>query len=435
VLRWVVFCLLLSATALAQESLHAEPVTLKDVLARAERDAYGVLLAKATLDRFDALEDQAIAAYFPKLLAQAQAGFSYDNPRVLPGAPRDDYKSFNAQGSLNLDWTLIDFARDASHGAARARTRAARHARQSAIRQALLAAVELVFRASAASALVEDAALTVERRTSQHDAASALVKAGTRSPLDAQRARIEMISAEFTLKARRSDQQAAFSALAVAMGLSPTRLVQPAPSENTFAGAVSPRRAEQLAYQNRPEVQQLRAVVLSRRKEHSTAIGQRLPTLGVSATGSLSHVSMIDDSEGIDGRQYGGNAIAYLRWSLLDPVIWTQGGVTEAGVLEAQRQLKFVAQTVMAEAVETSFLLQRAKTELDRAEAVLAAGRVTREAQNGRYRAGLASMLELLDAENLEQVARQQRIQAERDYRIASARLWAACGLLKRWAR
>ncbi|HEY6557815.1 MAG TPA: TolC family protein [Polyangiaceae bacterium] len=433
-LRWVVFCLLLSATALAQEPLPAERVTLKDVLARAERDAYGVLLAKATLDRFDALEDQAIAAYFPKLLAQAQAGLAYDNRLVLPNAPRIDSKSFNAQGSLNLDWTLIDFARDASHGAARARTRAARHARKSAIRQALLAAVELFFRASAATALVEDAALTVERRTSQHAAASDLVKAGTRSPLDAQRARIEMISAEYTLKARRSDQQAAFSALAVAMGLSPTRLVQPAPSENTFAGAVSARRAEQLAYQNRPEVQQLRAVVLSRRKEHSTAIGQRLPTVGVSATGSLSYVSVID-GEGIDGSQYGGNAIAYLRWSLLDPVIWTQGGVTEAGVLEAQRQLKLVAQSVMAEAVEAAFLLQRAKTELDRAEAVLAAGRVTREAQNGRYRAGLASLLELLDAENLEQVARQQRILAERDYRIASARLWAACGLLKRWAR
>lgn len=428
------FCLLLSATALAQEPLPAEPVTLKDVLVRAERDAYGVLLAKATLDRFDALEDQAIAAYFPRLVAQAQAGLSYDNPRVPPNAPRDEFKSFNAQGSLNLDWTLIDFARDASHGAARARTRAARHARKNAIRQASLAAVELFFRASAASALVEDAALTVERRTSQHDAAAALVKAGTRSPLDAQRARIEMISAEYTLQARRSDQQAAFSALAVAMGLPPTRLVQPAPSENTFAGPVSPRRAQELAYQNRPEVQQLRAIVLTRRKEHSSAIGQRLPTAGVSATGSLSYVSMIE-GEGIDGRQYGGSAIGYIRWSLIDPVIWTQGSVAEAGVLEAQGQLKLVAQSVMAEAVEASFLLQRAKTELDRAEAVLAAGRVTREAQNGRYRAGLASLLELLDAENLEQLARQQRIQAQRDYRIASARLWAACGLLKRWAR
>ncbi len=433
-LRWIVFCLLLSATALAQEPLPAEAVTLKDVIARAERDAYGVLLAKATLDRFDALEDQAIAAYFPKLVAQAQAGLAYDNRLVLPDAPRIDSKSFNAQGSLNLDWTLIDFARGAAHDAARARTRAARHARKNAVRQALLAAVELFFRAAAASALVEDAALTVERRTSQHDAAADLVKAGTRSPLDAQRARIEMISAEYTLKARRADRLAAFSALAVAMGLPPTRLVQPAPSENTFAGPVSPRRAEQLAYQNRPEVQQLRAGVLSRRKEHSSAIGQRLPTAGVSATGSLSYVSVID-GEGIDGHQYGGNAIGYVRWSLIDPVIWMQGSVTEAGVLEAQRQLKLVAQSVMAEAVEASFLRERAKTELDRAQAVLAAARVTREAQNGRYRAGLASMLELLDAENLEQVARQQRIQAERDYRIASARLWAACGLLKRWAR
>jgi outer membrane protein TolC len=57
----------------------------------------------------------------------------------------------------------------------------------------------------------------------------------------------------------------------------------------------------------------------------------------------------------------------------------------------------------------------------------LRASEVTREVQNGRYRAGVASMLELLDAENLEQQARRRRIEAERDHYLAGARLlWAS---------
>ena len=79
--------------------------------------------------------------------------------------------------------------------------------------------------------------------------------------------------------------------------------------------------------------------------------------------------------------------------------------------------------------------MRHAKILFERAVAVLRAAEVTREAQNGRYRAGVASMLELLDAENLEQQARRQRIEAERDYRIASARLLWAGGRLDALAR
>jgi outer membrane protein TolC len=71
-----------------------------------------------------------------------------------------------------------------------------------------------------------------------------------------------------------------------------------------------------------------------------------------------------------------------------------------------------------------------AKIELERARAVLRASETARDAQNGRYRAGLSSMLELLDAEHLAQQARRSRIEAERDQRLAGARLLWASGRL-----
>jgi outer membrane protein TolC len=77
----------------------------------------------------------------------------------------------------------------------------------------------------------------------------------------------------------------------------------------------------------------------------------------------------------------------------------------------------------------------RAKIDLERAVAVLRASEVARDAQNGRYRAGLASMLELLDAENLAQQSRRASIEAERDHRLAGVRLLWASGRLAALAR
>jgi outer membrane protein TolC len=69
--------------------------------------------------------------------------------------------------------------------------------------------------------------------------------------------------------------------------------------------------------------------------------------------------------------------------------------------------------------VAASHAVLRAKIGLERATAVLRASEVTRDAQNDRYRAGVASLLELLDAENLAQEARRAGIEAERDQQLA----------------
>jgi outer membrane protein len=426
---------LLAPAVRAQTEATPLPISLKEVLRRAEQNAPAVLLASATVARFDAQRKQAQGAYFPALTGQVTSGIYYDNRLVLPDVPRIDSKSLSADGTLNLDWAVLDAARGSSVDSARAQTRAQRHARKAAVRDALLLAAELYIRAQAAVELLRDAQLTVERRSNQYAAASDLVKVGTRSPLDAQRAQVEVVSAEYALATRRYEQLAAFSALAAAMGEPPTRLFQPeGRSMVAFTGTLDARQAQQLAYKNRPEIQSMRAALLARREAHDSAVGARLPTAGIAATGSLSYVSVLS-GQGIDGYQYGGSAVAYLRWSGLDPTVWMQADVTESAILEAKRQLAVTAQGVMSEAVGASYMLQRAKTERDRAEAVLSAARITREAQNGRYRAGLSSLLELLDAESLEQDARERRIVAQRDHAIAGARLWAACGLLSRVAR
>jgi outer membrane protein len=173
----------------------------------------------------------------------------------------------------------------------------------------------------------------------------------------------------------------------------------------------------------------LRSLADARREEHSAAIGARFPVLGVSATGTATYFD-VKSGAGIAGTQYGASAVGYLRWNGLDPAVWFRGGVTDAAATEAEKQLATTAQAITSAAVQASYALERARVDLERAAAVLDIARATRDSQEGRYKSGVASLLDLLDAENIEQEARQRRIEAERDHAIAVARLVAACGLL-----
>jgi outer membrane protein TolC len=285
-------------------------------------------------------------------------------------------------------------------------------------------------RAESALALVEDARLTLERRTSQLEAISGLVRAGLRPSVDATRASIEEVAARYALETREIEVSAAGAALAAAMGMSPTDPLRAAEfDDKVLPPPLAPLPASVLAIERRPEIKQLEATLGARRADHRAAIGARLPTAGVIGQGNLSYASVYDGI-GFEGRTLTGNASAYVRWAALDPAVWRRASVTQRAIEEAQRQLETTLLDVRAEVVDAAYQVQRTRAMLEQATQVLAAAEAARTAQNERYRAGVASLLDLLDAEGIEQTARRQRIEAERDQRIARVRLLAACGAI-----
>jgi outer membrane protein len=250
--------------------------------------------------------------------------------------------------------------------------------------------------------------------------------------VEAERTKVELLSAKYMLAMRESDEAAAFAALGVAIGRPATEPVRPATRSGEFLGVsavVTAERALDLAKKHRPEVQAAVWAIASLREDWSAAILERFPTVGVSASGMASYSEAVS-GYGINGTQYAASAGVYLRWRGLDPIVWLRGSVAEAAKVAGERSLEVTQQQVSAEAVAAFYALQRAKLERERAIEVLLTAGSTREAQNDRYRVGVGSLLELLDAESLEQDARLRRIEAERDEAIASARLLAACGLM-----
>jgi outer membrane protein TolC len=450
---WLLIGCLLGATVSARaQSSEARTLSLSEVMARARANPPAILAAFATLARVQAQEAHARGAYLPSLSFEAGAGVQYDNRNLTPSKeislppnlppelaeqyrqsariPRYEATSFNKYANARIDYALIDLWRRHSVDAAAKSARAQQSGLRESQRVAVSAAVELYVRSLAATELSADARVSEERRGQQLTAISGLTKAGLRPSVDQKRAEIEALAARYGRETREIEEQAAFAALAVSVGLDPNQPVRPASfSDEALPAPLAPLQASALASERRPEIRQLDAVLQARRAEHRAAIGARLPTLGVLGSGSVSHADIMNGT-GIQGLSAGGSGHLYLRWAAVDPAVWRRAKVTAAAADEAQRQLEAALLEVRAQVVEAAYHVQRTRALLEQTTQILAAAQVTRVAQNERYRAGAASLLELLDAEAIEQNARRQRIEAERDHRVARLQLLATCGVL-----
>ncbi len=460
----------------AAQTPQGRPVTLSEVVARARSNPPSVLGALATLQRFQAQEHQARGAYLPRLTLGAQAGALYNNfpylvnrsrsdaaPPMLvdnPQTPEELLSNLSAQleyigrqldpanqraeqirlknttlntnGNATVDWTLIDRSRRGNVEAAEAQSVQQRAAMEGIQRVAVQAAVEIFIRGISAQLLIDDARLSSERRDDQLKSIAALVRAGVRPAVDAQRAEIEAVAARHMLEVRSIEFQAAMAALATALGEDPEKPLRPVPLEHDpFSVPNTLHEATTLAAQNRPEIKQAEAAVAASQATHRSAIGLRLPTIGATATGQITY-SDVRKGQGIEGDQYAASGMLYLRWSAFDASLWRRAKVTSQAVIETQKVFESTLLRMKADVAEAHYGAQIAKTMLDRATEMLAAATTTRQAQNERYRAGVSTLLELLDAEEIEQGARRSRIEAARDYDAARARLLAVCGVIER---
>lgn len=427
-----------------------QTVTLAEVLKRARENPPAIQGALATLRRIQAQESYARGAYIPRFTIEGGTGINYTDQPYLPvstqrqirqqgitaeqrrasGIPPDriDATSQTSFGRATLDLPLVDVGRRFAVKSAHAASEAQQSAYGAAQRQAAQSAAELYLRGVSALALLDDARLTLERRSSQHGAIAELVKAGLRPSVDATRAEIEVLAARYTLETREIDVQSTGAALSAAMGSDPNQPLLPAGFDDaSLPPPLEPLAASVRAIERREEVKQLEAALASRRADHQAAIGARLPTLGLMGQGNLSY-NAIYQGEGFEGSTINGSGSAYLRWAALDPSIWRRANVTRGATEEAQRELEALLLSVRAEVVEAAYRVKRTRAVLEQATQILAAAEAARSAQNGRYKAGVASLLDLLDAEEIEQNARRQRIEAARDQRIARVTLLALCG-------
>jgi outer membrane protein TolC len=398
-------------------------LTLASALERARRDAPSVLTAAAQTAIAAARREDAGVSLLPTLSASAglNAGANKTSRSIesgVAGAPSEleaDSLNTGLEASLNARWLLWDFGRAAtSEEALTAALEAATSDEQTAQRSAVLLVANAYLAVLADEEAVATATQTLEQRTRQADIARRRVAAQVAAPIEEVRASIGVESARGELSRAAGALRRDKAQLAGAMGLPATTELALERFEVTPV-AVTATEAAARAAAARPEVVAAKQRLLTAELQVSIAGANHRPSLLLS--GSVGPSWSATDAPSSQ-TSAGANAALIFSLPLIDPSVGAAERAAMAQRSAAGAALEQVRQAVATEATTAVIDAEQARVSLTIAEqtAKLAAANLVQA--EGRYAAGAAPLMELLDAQLQDSLARQalvsQRYQAGR---------------------
>jgi outer membrane protein len=386
--------------------------------------------ARASVQAARARADQARADLLPQVSGQAQAFRRTSNVGTTglgtsSAATLDTHTDLSF--SANASQLVLDFGQTSGRWRAARRTA---DAEEASARETELATVldarTAFFQARANRDLADVARATLENQRAHLAQPDAVVRIGTRPPIDLATARTAVANAQVALLRAENDAATARARLNQAMGVEgdidyevAADALPEVPGEDASADALLEE-----ALRDRPDL----AAALQRVDAADEALGATrggyLPTLSLAASATDGGADTNDLRD---------------RWNLAAGVVLTvpifEGGRTRARVAEA-------AANVSAAAAQRDTLRQQIRVELSNAQLTVLAARASLDAADdavdaaheqlrlaeGRYRTGAGSALELSDAQLAATNAEGQRVNAQFLLAIARASLLAALG-------
>jgi outer membrane protein len=277
-----------------------------------------------------------------------------------------------------------------------------------------------VLRAQAVAAAREVAVAQTEAQVRQ---AEAQVRAGAAARADVLQAQAARAAAQVDLIAARNQVETALAGLQAAMGrpltdglgvaLPPAPLILPLSRDQAIAAA-----------SGRPEVVRAHSGVIVAQAALALAEVRAQPLLSVGSSASVDVSRFPSDPR-------------YLIWSVSATVTYplVDGGLAQATIAEAranlvgaQAQEVFAIQSAQVDAFNAWVSLQDATSRVDATHASETAAAEALRAAEGRYRAGVGTIVEVLTARTTFQTASLSRIQAEFDVQTAVLQLRRAVG-------
>lgn len=395
----------------------ADPV-LDDLVERADRNNNDIRVAAARLAQARAFVRAARSEQMPQVGAGASASRQDGLPVNRAGAPNTLYR-IGIDASYEVD--LFGKLSQATH--------AARLDAQS--REALLQSTRLLVQAEAAQAYLALRALDVERALVRGtvtayretlDLTERRYRAGDVAELDVARVRSEVAANEseaFALDRQRAQLE---HALAVLVGEVASEFTLPE-SEWKTALPVIPAGVPATVLARRPDVSAAQSELLASQARVGVAKAAWFPDIALTASGGQASPDI--------GDLFKWSARAWGIAALLSTPIF-DGGRREAGIENARAGMdaslaRYREQILVAfREVEDQLAALRLLHEQSQAQerAVSAAARST-SLSDARYRNGLVSQLDLLDARRSELRNRRQALQ------VRSAQYQATVGLIR----
>ncbi len=373
-----------------------------------------------------AAAQQALVAALARL-AQARAGrnlqlavtgeTAYGNADNIPvGGPSTTTTSVTVAASVELVNLQTHYLiKEAEAGVASAEAALVK-ARQ----DAALAAGQAYFAVLEAREVVAARETAVAQAEAQVREAAARVRAGVAARADALQAQASLAAAQVDLIAARNQVETTLAQLRAAIGRPLTGSIDVAPPPPPPAVPVS-REQALAAAADRPEVVRARADIAAAQAALALAEVQARPLFSV---GTSSSVDVLKDPKEVIW-----SVGATVTLSLLD------GGQAQAAVAEARADLAAAVareaqalQTAQVDALTAWVALQDALARVTATRASEAAASEALRAAEGRYQAGVGTIVEVLTARTAFQTASLSRIQAEFDVQTAALQVRHALG-------
>jgi len=408
----------------ADPAMATEPLTLAEALATADKNHPQIAEAAANLSATQARFGQAKASYWPQINLAADWNKGDTFLTALGGIKETEV----ATTSVVVRQNLYDFGRTA--GA----TAAAHGARAAATEGLTISRQDVAFRVKAAWYLVlaaerqvEASRKTLVAREGLFRQAEEFFRHGIRSRVEVARSEASLFAGKSLLSKAENNRALARLELANAMGLSSLAdrslaLAEPETSEAATPGPEDLVSLREEALRNRSELKRLSSLKDTASGSLRSARSGYLPTLSGTASYGEAAQSLLPEGQ-----------VWALGVNLTLPVFSgfaTQEQVREAEAIihgvEAQQknQRLQVAKEVAAAWLGISEAQDRLATSSKETSAAQESQRLAME----RYREGLGTMIEAIDAQAQALSAETARIQAGYDQLIARARLDRALG-------
>jgi len=366
------------------------------------------------------------AAYYPQIDAQVQAGYSHQT--IGKGLFTVD--AFTLTPGATLSYLLLDLGgRSADVGEAEALLEAANLNHNSAGQELVLRVEQAYYQYLSAKALVAADRDSVREAQTAYQAAQERRDAGVATVADVLQAKTLLSQANLALQTSEGQVATVRGALATSLGVPANLPVDvgelPANLPIQPIGDAVEKLIEQ-AQAQRPDLARARAQAVAASNRQASIRSRGMPALVLNAGASRNY--FLDDCCA-HGDLY--SAAVTLRIPIFN------GFRDSADSLQAREQAR--AAEADAQSVEQQIILQvwssyqavkTAELRVGTSRDLLASALASAEVAQGRYKAGVGSILDLLTAQTALANARAQEVQARADWLVSVATLSHDTGAL-----
>jgi outer membrane protein, multidrug efflux system len=407
--------------------LPHDSAAFKALLARAE-DAPDLAIAVARIDAARAVTARAKAERRPSVDASASAQRVRSNPSQFGNIPGVDSSRFSIGADISAAWDLDLFGRlKASQHAAQRRLDAAGFDAE---------AVRIAVTSEIAAAVVDWQNIAAQRAQIEANLAAAKeraglvrsrVRAGLNPELDAMRADAVVEGLAAQLAPLSGEEVQVASRMVALTGANTEAVIADLNlSREQWAGGSAPQTAPSVLIATRPDVQAAAARLAAGDADLAATAAKRFPRFTLSSALGLLAFSVggLFDSDAITGSLGAGIAGPLLDFGRIQAEI--DGSKAQTRI--AFEELRKASFTALGEAESSFGQLAAADREAELLERQAAREADVAKVSASRYRAGLESLIAVLDQDRVAYQARQQAVAAKGRAARARLALWQSLG-------